>query len=252
MRYDLSGKSTALEEKSRGRGVISWTTRGQFGLSGGMQATTGLQRKNYKSDYLIEILTKTLKSKDKTIDFVQSTLRSAITLYKEGGGVTPSYRDQYFRMHFDNRRSIIVPESYEGITDVSGILLDSKPLKDRSECKLLRYVGKIHKASVYHKNTSKTTGNKYRSYEELAIRSFLKGLFSKEFNLDVKEFRGYNDIIDFIKGYNKNYKITASSLSNLKTRKGMIKAVPIREETVKFVEYVKKRFSSFNTDNFYL
>ena len=36
--------SDALELKTEGKGVFSWTTRGQLGIEGGMVATTGFQK----------------------------------------------------------------------------------------------------------------------------------------------------------------------------------------------------------------
>jgi hypothetical protein len=48
LRLDLTDgvSDEALEIKSSGKGIISWTTRGQLGLEGSMVATTGLQRPN--------------------------------------------------------------------------------------------------------------------------------------------------------------------------------------------------------------
>lgn len=45
-----------------------------------------------------------IKSEHKTMEFTQSRLRSAADIYNKGGQVTMQYRDQIFRMHFDNRR----------------------------------------------------------------------------------------------------------------------------------------------------
>jgi hypothetical protein len=48
----------------------------------------------------------TMKTENKTIEFVQSRLRSASDIYKRGGHVTMVRRDQLFRMHYDNRRQL--------------------------------------------------------------------------------------------------------------------------------------------------
>jgi hypothetical protein len=53
---------------------------------------------------MVKGLVEVLKSNEKTLEFVQSRLRSASDIYKKGGHVTMLYRDQVFRMHFDNRR----------------------------------------------------------------------------------------------------------------------------------------------------
>ena len=69
------------------------------------------------------------------------------------------------------------------------------------------------------------------------------------FNLDDR-LKTYADIIDFIKGYKENKKITKQSISNLKNRKLIFKSVPRTPETLDFVEYVKKTFENFDVDSF--
>jgi hypothetical protein len=44
---------------------------------------------------------------DKTIEYIQSSLRSALSISKKGGHVTMTYRDQKFSFRFDNKRIII-------------------------------------------------------------------------------------------------------------------------------------------------
>jgi len=43
----LSGNAEALEIKSNGKGVVSWTTRGQMGIEGKMIAATGFQKQGF-------------------------------------------------------------------------------------------------------------------------------------------------------------------------------------------------------------
>jgi hypothetical protein len=68
-------------------------------------ATTGFQHRVYGSKTeMLEGFISTFKSEHKTLEFIQSRLRSASEIYKKGGQVTMVYRDQLFRMHYDNRR----------------------------------------------------------------------------------------------------------------------------------------------------
>jgi hypothetical protein len=76
--------------------------------------------------------------------------------------------------------------------------------------------------------------------------------------------KNYNSIIDFIHEYDpaKNVKLTKTSISgdpaplrgrgpNLKCRKTISRTVPRTDETVGFIEYVKKRISTFDSESFF-
>lgn len=91
-----------------------------------------------------------------------------------------------------------------------------------------------------------------KDYTDLAIRNFLKGLLSipPKYNL-VNDFKSYSEIIDFIKNYKRKIRISKSSLSNLKNRRMVIKAVPRTKETERFTEYVKTRYKNFDDKTFF-
>lgn len=127
IRYELSGRSEALEMRKSGLGIISWTTRGVFGKNSGIKATTGFQSRGYSNEELEKILLDTLNTDEKELEFIQTSLRSALDLYKDGGHVTMIQKDQTFRLHYDNRRLIDAYESdiENPITDPSRVLLDS-------------------------------------------------------------------------------------------------------------------------------
>lgn len=71
---------------------------------------------------MLEVFTESLKTESKTIEYIQSRLRSASEVYKHGGHVTMIYRDQQFRMHFDNKRVIQIPSNH---TVALEVLMDS-------------------------------------------------------------------------------------------------------------------------------
>ena len=255
LRADLSGNDLGLELKNSGKGIISWTTRGQLGKESNIKASTGFQSNNYSLNELDNLFKEVLKSEEKSIEFIQSSLRSALDLYKKGGHVTMNYRDQIFRLHYDNRRLIKELDNIDNI-DFSSILLDSDPLEDVKHCGTLRYLGKLHKQSLYNKTSSALTGNRYKDYTDLAIRNFIKGLLSNpvKYNLDNNldnNLTDYTEIIDFVKGFNPKMKITKPSISNLKNRKMIFKSVPRTKETIKFVEYVKTKYKLFDDISFF-
>jgi len=88
--------------------------------------------------------------------------------------VTRVYKDQMFRLQYDNKRLIIIPKGYENTIDFSNILLDSIPVPNKEFSKTLRFLSKFHKQSIYSKGTSSSSGNRYKNYIELAIRNFIK------------------------------------------------------------------------------
>jgi len=110
IRKILSDDDTGMELKNHGRGKLAWTTRGQIGIESRIIATTGFQHNIYPQKYdMLEILIETFQSESKTIEYIQSRLRSATDIFKKGGHVTMVYKDQQFRMHYDNKRVLEVP-----------------------------------------------------------------------------------------------------------------------------------------------
>lgn len=107
LREKLSGDNTGLELKTFGKGVISWTTRGQLGIESQIRATTGFQNRNYDQKELTNLFIELMDTETKELDYVQSSLRSATEISKKGGHVVPTYRDQKFSLKFDNRRKIV-------------------------------------------------------------------------------------------------------------------------------------------------
>lgn len=286
IREDLSGEVEGLEVKREGKGLISWTTRGQLSKEANIKATTGFQARNLTLADMESMFLDVLSKEDKSIEYIQFSLRSAKDIFKKGGHVTPVYKDQVFRLHYDNRRVIQTDKKLKGKPyDLSKTLLDSLPVESKEVCANLRKVSKLHKTKIYNRETSKLSGNIYKSYIDLAIRNFVKGLVSepKMYSLDDR-LKNYADIIDFVEGYKKEkeerekgiekemekvegyknvkvikkekemgYKrLTKQSISNLKNRNMIFKTVPKTPETLAFVEYVKKTFEHFDVDKFFM
>ena len=262
MRESLSGNDRGLETKNEGIGIISWSTRGQFSFAGGIKASTGFQNKNIEPKELDILFKDTLNSQSKEINFIQFGLKSALEIFKHGGHVTPVYRDRIFRMHFDNRRTIIIPSELlntfkdSEVIDYSNILLDSDPVESKDLCNLYRYYGNISKQIIYQRNTSRG-GSKtiYKNYLDMAIRNFLKGLLNNYYNLDCNVFSNYKDIVtyiyDYVKDIDRDYRLTTNSLAQLKRRGVSIKNVIKTKETEGFVQYVKIKFPYFDEKTFF-
>jgi hypothetical protein len=259
----LSDDDTGLELKNEGRGMLAWTTRGQLGIESNIKATTGLQHNVYNSkEDLLVTLTEVFKSDGKTLEYIQSRLRSATEIFKKGGHVTMVYKDQHFRMHFDNKRVIEIPlelidqtsKTEVGNLFTSHVLLDSKPLKSVSQGENLRYISKLPKIKQYSRYSNFGSPDlKYKKTEDLAVINFIKGIVAEPpmFNLHRLDLKKNKHIVEFIKQYDKNTKISANSIAALKGRAITLKSVPRSKETEEFVKYVKSTFQNFDEENFY-
>ena len=246
IRHKLSNDFTGLELKNFGKGILAWTTRGQLGFESKIIATTGFQH-IYKKDDMWTTFSEIFASEHKSIEFVQSRLRSASDIYKRGGHVTMVYKDQQFRMHYDQKRLLEYKETVDG-------LLDSKPLKNIIQGENLRYIGKLYKSKQYNKFSNLGgSGNKYNNHLELAVRNFVKGLLSEPpmFNLHRVGLESNQKIVDFIHRFNPEIKITVNSISLLKNRSIKWKCVPRLTETEEFAEYVLLNIDTFSKDFFF-
>lgn len=253
IRKDLGFEEMAYEEKNKGKGIISWCTRGQLGIGSNIKATTGFQTQGFNKDILTECFIDAMDSSEKHLEFIQKSLRGGNEIYKKGGHVTMVYKERKFNLLYDNRRKIVEENGKFGEE-----LLDSIPLSDIYEGEELRGVSKMLSVKRYNKNVSGRSESKtYKSVLDSAVRTFLKGLLAKNplYGLEKhrEEFKTYNDIIDFIRGYEKAERISLSksSLSHLRNRKMIIKALDRTAEVEDFVVYLKSRLSHFNDEDFF-
>jgi hypothetical protein len=192
-----------------------------------------------------------LKSDNKTLEYVQGSLRSARDIYKKGGHVTMKYRDQLFRLHFDNRRVLdwesTIPSTVE-------CLIDSAPVACVKTGEGLRFIGSLVKKKLFGKYTSSSGNNKYKISDEIAVRNFLKGVVSTPplFNLPSDCFKTRKDLISFVERYNPALNISLESLSRYRQRKVKLGLVQRSKESDKFVSYVHESFPHFDERSFYL
>jgi hypothetical protein len=226
-----------------------------LGIESRIKATAGFQGKEYTHSEIVSFYKKALSSEEKEFEYTQSSLRGARDIFKEGGHVTEKLRDQKVRVLFDNRREIVEPDGFKEF-DLSNILLDSKPLRDKEECLHFRFLSKFSNIKPYLKTypSSVVTMAKYRSYLEVGVRNFIKGYLAKEpcFGLLGTEFTSYGDIIHFIYGFNqaKGIKISKQSVSQLKQRRLILRPVPNTEENQLFSAYISSLIPYFDVQSF--
>jgi hypothetical protein len=192
-----------------------------------IKATTGFQSQGFEHDELVKLFKSVLKGAEKFFEFTQKRLRSAKDIFTNGGHVTISYKDQKFRMFYDNRREVIEPEGFIGY-DLSNTLLDTKPLVNIIQAQKRRFISKFPYTYSYNKLSSSRLSTKYRSYLEVGVRNFIKGCVSKEsyFGLRGDEFKSYKELMSFIYDFESTkgiklskVKISEQSISNLKNRR---------------------------------
>jgi hypothetical protein len=133
-------------------------------------------------------------------------------------------------------------------------LIDSQPLQNRGEGETFRYISSLYKKKLYGKYISSGTSvNKYKNNDDIAVRSFIKGLLNVPplFNIPQDAFLSRSEIIDFIKSYNPELKYTENSISKYRGRDLKISVLSKTKESESFVRYVKERFSGFDEESFY-
>lgn len=168
-------------------------------------------------------------------------------MFEKGGHATSVYKDQTFRLKFDNRRLITNNNPKSEINN----LLDSRPIKNAKACGDLRKLGNIM-TKLYDKTTHTLTGSLYKSKVDLAIRNFIRLYLDNTpgYGLEKGTFKGYKDIIKFVKGFDKGARISKQSISNLKHRRVILQLVPNVRETREFVDYIKTIFPDFACHKF--
>jgi len=259
IRMQLANENIGLELKNKGKGIIAWSTRGQLGIESKIIATTGFQHRVYKTkEEFLKGFLGVLKSETKTLEFRQSRLRSATEIYSKGGHVTMVYKDQIFRMHYDNRRVLewesTIPASIEQ-------LIDSKPLTNVSHGKNLRFIGRLSKNKQYAKYLrgvkSKENISSSNKEEEVIVRTFIKGLLSTppKYNLNRFELKSYRAIVEYIHQYNPLIKLSESALAMVQRRINVkdIQWLPVKKsfKSKEFVQFVQQQFKDFDVAEFY-
>jgi len=185
------------------------------------------------------------KSSDKNIVFLLNQLRTAKEIALHGGHVTKKISDRNYRMLFDNKRFIEDKNSSE-------TFLDSRPLMSVSEGRILREISKMSKVKSYSKNMySNEFKSQYKNKLDLLVRNFLKALLNNDLNLDKNEFKNYNSLINFMKGYDEGLNISSNYLAQLKRRGNFVK-IPFNNSYIKFIKHVKNTFPNFDYKGLFL
>jgi hypothetical protein len=157
------------------------------------------------------------------------------------------YQDQTFRLKYDNRRLIENPKEISGERG----LLDSVPVKDKKVCLNLRELSGMT-GKLYDKWTYAPSKSLYKHEVETAVRVFIRGYLASEceYGLKKSDFKGYLEIITFIKRFCPDLRISKQSISNLKHRKSVSKTVPRLRVNEEFVGYVKTYLPHFREFEF--
>lgn len=245
----LSGEAESLELKHEGIGIMSWTTRGQLSVDMKIKAITGLQTRDLDLAETWGLMSDS--GLGKTVGFASTSLRSAIDLYKKGGHVTMDYRDRDFRILYNNNR-IVVENSIE-----KGLLM-TKPVQSVEESLTQRLFSRLTRSSLYQRNTSLKSINKYKSNLEIGIRAFLKDVLNERNGVQMSLFNGYKGLIDFVhkfvydSGRTLNRALDSSYVSQVKFRSlnkiQKPRMVPRLPSIIQFFDYVKDSFKDYDVN----
>lgn len=239
-------------------------------MESGISALTGFQKKGVSDKELFDLVTKSMISFEKTLNFIQTSLRSATDIYKKGGHVTPLNRDQVFRTVYDNRRvidssntlqtkiKVVNGDNNLEFLDVYSTLLDSKPMKNKEQCDSFRSISKIVKDTViYNVMNRKPSNSFYKDPLEIALKQFVRALYSDKLNLNSNEFKFYKDLCIWLnkfvcEGVSGYINLNPNKVALIKNRGGYVsKSVPVTVDTKCFSNFVKTKFPDFDESNFF-
>lgn len=240
-RLNLSGNDLILELKTRERnGIISWSTRGQLGLESDLKAATGFQSKSFKHEDLVNLFQSSFNH-DKTIHYLQFSLRSATDIFKKGGSVSGKYQERDFKLVFDNRREILS----DG--------LKSRPWNNVETCKLARFISKMDRRKFSETSflpaqdliSGKTT------YINTAIRLLIRAfyhsnsIFGYEFTVSIDRKFINSELKDLGINVSLNY------ISKQKQVRFIKNAVPLVDATKVLVDKIKQKYPNFDEGQFF-
>jgi len=227
MRLKLTGKGELLERKYlEPKGVISWRTRGQLGLSGGIKALTGYQR-NESIEQTIEKVYSSFND-TKTIPFIQKSLRSAKEIFQDGGHSTLKLSERNFNLKYDNRREIV---------EDHGVYCTTKPFNHTTNSIQARLISSFGSGRYRVYSPISSTQCKGDAYLHLTRRMIVRllrdDLKRKEICVVMKKI-GLPCTLNFI--------------SKQKCRKVIYNSIPPTQKTLECLEKLKVIFPSFKTE----
>jgi hypothetical protein len=137
-------------------------------------------------------------------------------------------------------------------------MLDSLPWKTVNEYSKIRLLKQTVNTPVYNgKGFTKNAPKIYKCYIETAIRGFIKACLStidqNRYGIPKDLFSSYQSIIDFVYKHEPatEVKLSLSNIAQLKRRQTISRAVPRTKENEAFIEYVKDKINTFDSDRFF-
>jgi len=232
-RLKLTGVGSLLEKKhTEEKGVISWRTRGQLGLSGGIKALTGYQR-HESIEQTIDKVNKSFNG-SKQIAFIQTSLRSAKEIYLKGGHSTLILNERIFNLKFDNRREI---------TDCKGTYHVSKPFIHCLNSTQNRLISSFGSGRFRKYSPISKTQCKGDAYLSLTRRMIVRLLRDKEL-IQLKLTR--LDILKILKEI--GLKSSLNFISKQKGKPPIFNSIPSTNKTLGCINKIKVIFPNFNFD----
>jgi hypothetical protein len=217
---------------------------------------TGYQRKQKSHCYLLNLIEDSMVNSNK-IEFIQTSLMGALEVYKNHIQISMKYSERDFHTIFDGRRQFT-----DNIPINKGVLLDTKPLKNKEECMGYRTLMTGFKNTCYHVYDNKTLLKPIKNTLSLCQRMFLRAVLESKLGLSINTLGGLQNIIDLlIQMETKDAKYTKGYLNKVDKfiyliaclkRKGSFvsKCIPFNEMSEKFVRFIKSNIKEFDAGEF--
>jgi len=233
-RAKLTGSGALLETKYiEPKGVISWRTRGQLGLSGGIKALTGYQR-HEPIEQTIDKVNKSFND-SKQITFIQTSLRSAKEIYQLGGHSTLKLSERIFNLKFDNRREIT--------RELNGYH-QTKPFYDKTHSTQFRLISSFGNGRYRTYSPISSTQCKGDAYLSLTRRMIVRLLRSGDYLSDTRLSFSRGEISKVL--LEIGLKTSLNFISKQKNKPVILNSIPLTLKTLACLDKLKVIFPFFN------
>lgn len=166
------------------KGMIQWTTRGQCSIHNEedpkeipVVAMTGYSRRGKTHKEVSDMVQEVMSSDKKEINYRQMSLRGANEQYKSGGHCTPKYSSRSYKMIYDGRRRVVVPEELKikylnkGLPLPKDQIYETEAWKEAKEAILSRCIMNTWKKAKFVKHSPRLlpSTKEYEDFNEHSV-----------------------------------------------------------------------------------
>ena len=185
----------------------------------------------------------------KNIRFMQFSLRSALTVFKNGGFVTGDYKERNFSLCYDNKRQLIEKDKEK---DNNLTFFESIPHHSVQDCLLIRKMAQLHRTK-YNERYPMTgnTDNQYSSYIKIMVRMLVRLLYQEPDLFNLNPSLKISRLIIYEIFNSMGVRLSLNYISQQKTNPFIPYSVPRTISTEEFLIKFQGYFPNFKSDKLF-